>query len=73
MPQLTRAACSSRHRRWCSAHHLWLVTSYRDARDAVLATHELNHQLERHELARPPTFRDWLVGHAGVNREVTPA
>jgi hypothetical protein len=35
-----RPACSPRHRGRCSADHLWLVESYRDARDAREALRE---------------------------------
>lgn len=35
-----RPACSPRHRRHCSPDHLWLVESYRDARDARDALRE---------------------------------
>lgn len=45
------------------------MATYRDARDAVLAYHGTNHQMEADELPRPPTFREWLIGHAGINRE----
>lgn len=65
-------ACSSRHRRWCNPDHEWIVTTYRDARDAHDAHAGTNHQLEPDELAQLPssvTFKDWLVRWSGRNRE----
>ena len=62
-------ACGAAHKPWCSPHHEWIVTTYRDARDAVLALHGHNHQMEDDELPRPPTFRQWLQGHAGMNSD----
>jgi hypothetical protein len=64
--------CTPRHRRHCNHDHAWLVGSYRDARDAHEAYAGTNHQLEADELRQLPThvtFKQWLVQHAGRNRQ----
>lgn len=71
-------ACSPKHRGRCSPDHLWIVSTYRDARDArdKLRESEVALQLEDDDFAATyprVTFKQWLMGHAGRNVELEAA